>query len=201
MYICMCIALYSVLIILFTMCLACFCHSLFYDHNAGSKPSIFVKKFEQYLSTYDEELQSELRASYDGIEPIHYTRCLSLLAFKYRVWLSVGGFPEIVRSDSTSSSSSLSSSQSSSSASTATGRIFNTHLIIDPCGEVVCPSYRKLHLFDSPLAGLKESELTAAGDKAVLLENIFEQWTLAPSICYDLRFPLLYEGFASIGGV
>ena len=163
--------------------------------NTGTKPSLFVKKFEQYLTTKDVELLSELKEGYDGIEPIHYIRCLSLLAAKHRVWLSVGGFPEIVRSDITYPSSS-----SSPSSSTATGRIYNTHLMIDPCGEVVCPAYRKLHLFDSPLAGLKESELTAAGDRAVLLENIFEQWTLAPTICYDLRFPLLYEGFSSKGG-
>ena len=153
----------------------------------SSKPAMFVEKFKRILSNEvsPEQFRLESSSTYDGIEPINYVECLCLIAAKYQIWLSVGGFPEIVRSPTTNA---------------PTGQIYNTHLIIDPSGVVVTPLYRKLHLFDSPLAGLKESELTAAGDRSVLLDNLFGQWKLGLSICYDLRFPLLYESFSSKGG-
>jgi hypothetical protein len=111
-------------------------------------------------------------------DPTHILHILSLLAKKYNVYLSIGGFPELV------SSSSSSSSSSATSASVTAEKMFNTHLILNNYGEFLninqtkCTTtttttsssnsvdlpyggmYRKIHLFDCPLVGLQESKLT-----------------------------------------
>lgn len=82
---------------------------------------------------------------------------LCQLAREYGVWLSVGGFPEQRTTDHQSESDG--SSVSSSGAGNA--KMSNTHILINAGGEVVSPVYRKIHLFDSPLANLKESQHTS----------------------------------------
>ena len=59
--------------------------------------------------------------------------------------------------------------------------------MINAEGEICC-IYRKVHLFDAPLVGLKESNWTQRGTE---ISDLIETpaGLLATSICYDLRFP------------
>ena len=81
------------------------------------------------------------------------------------------------------------------------GRSFNTCVHLAPTGEVV-KLYRKIHLFDVDLADgtrVLESRGTAPGDRAVVTETPFGP--LGLTVCYDVRFPLLYQALADLGAV
>lgn len=94
------------------------------------------------------------------------------LAIKHHVYLIGGGTPELVPGDS--------------------NRTFNTAVVINPGGHLIA-RYRKIHLFDVDIPGttLKESDATAAGDEAVVVDIAGAPVGL--SICYDVRFPELYR--------
>lgn len=76
----------------------------------------------------------------------------------------------------------------------------NTHVVIDSNG-VIRGSYDKLHLFDVELpaqgVSLRESASTAAGDEGVVVRDT-PVGTLGLSVCYDLRFPQLYQALAQV---
>jgi deaminated glutathione amidase len=91
------------------------------------------------------------------------------------LWISVGGFQEKVPGDSVD----------------GVGKIHNTHIIIDDAGRIVA-KYRKMHLFNFPDAGLNESALTVAGTTTEVCETPFGLH-LGLSVCFDLRFPSLYQ--------
>lgn len=81
------------------------------------------------------------------------------------------------------------------------GRAYNTCVHLDPAGELRA-MYRKIHLFDVDLADgtrLLESRYTEAGDTPVATELQFG--SLGLSICYDLRFPHLYQRLVDLGAV
>lgn len=80
-----------------------------------------------------------------------YATFLCSLAKKLGVWLSVGGFPEQV--SSINKCEQVESEGNSSPNTETTNKVYNTHFIISPSGSIV-DRYRKIHLFDSPLAGL-----------------------------------------------
>jgi predicted amidohydrolase len=95
------------------------------------------------------------------------------LARTHGVWLIGGGTPERVVGDAR--------------------RAYNTAVVIDPAGALVA-RYRKIHLFDVDIPGgavLRESDATAAGQEAVVVEIAGARVGL--SICYDVRFPELYR--------
>ncbi len=76
------------------------------------------------------------------------------------------------------------------------GRFYNHSDLINPDGQAVA-SYNKIHLFDIQLEGKPptgESQRYAPGDAATLAQTPWGPWGL--SICYDLRFPHLYRGYA-----
>jgi predicted amidohydrolase len=78
-------------------------------------------------------------------------------------------------------------------------RVYNTSVVLGPDGELL-DSYRKVHLFDIELDGsveYQESATVAPGDEAVTVET--ELATFGLSICYDLRFPFLYQTLAHRG--
>ena len=80
-------------------------------------------------------------------------------------------------------------------------RGYNTCVHLDAAGEIRA-MYRKIHLFDADLADgtrLLESRSTAAGDTPVVTEMPFG--TLGLSICYDVRFPRLYQRLVDLGAV
>lgn len=81
------------------------------------------------------------------------------------------------------------------------GRAYNTCVHLGPGGDVRA-LYRKIHLFDVDLADgtrLSESDGTAPGDAAVVTETPFG--LLGLTVCYDVRFPLLYQALVDRGAV
>lgn len=72
-------------------------------------------------------------------------------------------------------------------------RPYNACVVVDPGGQVL-GIYRKIHLFDVTLPSgqaYEESRSTSAGDEAVTVD--IEGFRVGLSVCYDLRFPLLYD--------
>jgi deaminated glutathione amidase len=78
-------------------------------------------------------------------------------------------------------------------ADDATGRLRNTAVHVDPSGEVAA-RYTKLHLFDVEVDGrtYRESDREDAGD-APVLTHAADGASVGLAICYDLRFPALFE--------
>ena len=100
------------------------------------------------------------------------------LAQELGVWLFPGSFAE--RSDHP-------------------GFVHNTATVIDSDGAVRAV-YRKLHLFDVAIPGgatFTESDSVVAGEEAVVVDTPFGRVGL--SICYDLRFPELYQRLRDAG--
>lgn len=94
------------------------------------------------------------------------------LARRHSLWLSLGGFQEKSR-DAT--------------------KLHNCHVIIDHEGRTVT-SYRKIHLFNVDIPGgpvLMEGKFTAPGTGLVACKS--PAGRLGLSICYDLRFPEVYQ--------
>lgn len=129
-----------------------------------------------------------------------YLTALGLLAGRLNIWLSVGGFPESVPGGSEGA---------------PVTHVYNTHVLIAPSGKLCEPVYRKIHLFDCPLVGLRESATTAPGGSVSVIDTGFANIGL--SICYgklimdmtfipfcliifssviDLRFPELYASMS-----
>jgi predicted amidohydrolase len=79
------------------------------------------------------------------------------------------------------------------------GRLLNRGFVIDGTGEVRA-TYDKLHLFDVDLAtgeSWRESALYAPGERAVVADTPLGP--LGLSICYDVRFPALYQALTDAG--
>lgn len=73
------------------------------------------------------------------------------------------------------------------------GKPFNTAVLINGSGEIVC-KYSKLHMFDVELSNgisAKESDTKQAGSKIVTADTEIGHFGF--SICYDMRFPELYR--------
>lgn len=100
---------------------------------------------------------------------------LGQLAQKYGSFLSVGGFPELIDSD----------------VDGIKHRMANTHVVFGRDGHLLSHRYRKIHLFDCPFVALYESRLTAAGSEVVSVD--LDGWRVGLTVCYDLRFPALFE--------
>jgi predicted amidohydrolase len=79
------------------------------------------------------------------------------------------------------------------------GRLRNTAIHAAPDGEIAA-IYTKMHLFDVEVDGraYRESEHEDAGDDVVLIETAGGV-SVGLSICYDLRFPMLYEELGQRG--
>ena len=78
-------------------------------------------------------------------------------------------------------------------------RIHNTSVVFDREGEEIA-RYRKIHLFDVTTpdgASYKESQTVKAGETVVTYDC--EGVTIGCSICYDLRFPDLFQALAEKG--
>ena len=94
------------------------------------------------------------------------------LARRHDVWLSLGGFQE-------------------RSADPSEQRIYNTHVVVDSAGAIRA-TYRKIHLFDVPMTGLMESRQALPGDLGLIACDS-PCGRLGVTICYDMRFPELYQ--------
>jgi predicted amidohydrolase len=73
-----------------------------------------------------------------------------------------------------------------------TEKAYNTSILIQNDGELIA-QYRKIHLFDirTPQLVLEESKRTKAGKEIVVVDH--EIGKLGFSICYDIRFPNLFQ--------
>jgi len=81
------------------------------------------------------------------------------------------------------------------------GQCANRAILIGPDGAVQA-TYDKIHMFDVDLPTgerHRESSLYTPGEAAVVAPTAFGP--LGLSICYDLRFPLLYHALAQAGAV
>lgn len=79
------------------------------------------------------------------------------------------------------------------------GRFANRSVLFGPDGAQVA-TYDKIHLFDADIAGLnayRESATYKGGEHAVTAP--LDPFTLGFSICYDMRFPKLYNSLANAG--
>jgi nitrilase len=75
---------------------------------------------------------------------------------------------------------------------------YNTSVFIDPKGSITT-KYRKIHLFDATINDklVREADCFKAGQKPMMVK--VGEMKLGLSICYDLRFPQLYQGYTSRG--
>jgi len=80
----------------------------------------------------------------------------------------------------------------------ATPKVYNTSVLINPRGKAAA-LYRKMHLFDAVIGGLaiRESEVFRAGQRPVM--SRVQEFNVGLSICYDLRFPELYQTYSRNG--
>ena len=107
---------------------------------------------------------------------------LRAVAAEAGVWLLIGSFQERVEGE--------------------TRRYHNTSVLVDGTspGAPIAATYRKLHLFDIDIAGgesQRESDWIVAGDAPVVTPIAGVPTGL--TICYDLRFPLLYQSLVDDG--
>lgn len=104
---------------------------------------------------------------------------LAAQARRWRLWLVAGSIPCATRPDGTPVSD---------------GRVRATCLVFDDQGELRA-RYDKVHLFDVQVADVQASYQESAtfepGDQAIVVPT---PWGgLGLSICYDIRFPLLFQ--------
>jgi nitrilase len=100
------------------------------------------------------------------------------LAKKHRIFIHAGSIMERIDGDE---------------------RIHNTSVVFNRDGEEIA-RYRKIHLFDVTTpdgAAYKESATVKAGEAVVTYDC--EGVTIGCSICYDLRFPDLFQALAEKG--
>ena len=84
-------------------------------------------------------------------------------------------------------------------------RPFNTSCVVGPSGDVVA-KYRKIHLFDVVVgvgASFRDSAATSSGSsvETAQLELQGGAVNVGLSVCYDLRFPALFQRLADLGAV
>ena len=80
-------------------------------------------------------------------------------------------------------------------------RCFNTSVFLSQTGEIKA-TYRKIHLFDVNIddgPNLQESKQTSGGEHTVVVDSLCGK--LGLSICYDLRFPQLYQQLVDLGAI
>lgn len=80
------------------------------------------------------------------------------------------------------------------------GRFANRSVVFGPDGAMLA-TYDKIHLFDATIEGLnayRESATYKGGEEAVTVP-LGDEFTLGLSICYDMRFPRLYNALANAG--
>eukprot|EP01113_Clastostelium_recurvatum_P008660 TRINITY_DN14112_c0_g1_i1.p1 TRINITY_DN14112_c0_g1~~TRINITY_DN14112_c0_g1_i1.p1 ORF type:complete len:318 (-),score=70.45 TRINITY_DN14112_c0_g1_i1:129-1082(-) len=112
------------------------------------------------------------------------------LARTHNMWLSLGGFHELLQDRP---------AVIPDDPVDAPSKISNTHVIVNSDGDVV-QVYRKMHLFDINIPGgpvMRESRLVEGG---TLLETCDSPvGKLGLSVCYDVRFPDVYISLALQG--
>ena len=85
----------------------------------------------------------------------------------------------------------------------ADGRVRNSSLAFDPAGACVA-RYDKIHLFrfDNGVERFDEARVLERGTEPRMFElpsRDGRRWRIGMSVCYDVRFPELYRGYAAAG--
>ncbi|TPQ26629.1 carbon-nitrogen hydrolase family protein [Cupriavidus pinatubonensis] len=99
------------------------------------------------------------------------------LAREHAIWILIGSLVVIAEQD----------------------RLANRSYLIGNTGEVLA-RYDKIHMFDATLPGgraIRESSTYAPGARAMVAHTPLA--SIGMSVCYDLRFPLLYRAMAQAG--
>ncbi|KZN37304.1 hypothetical protein N474_07050 [Pseudoalteromonas luteoviolacea CPMOR-2] len=108
----------------------------------------------------------------------HWVSELSSLCQAKQVWIAAGTMP----------------------IDSGTGRYFAASCLFNAQGELVT-TYNKIHLFDADVADsskhYRESEFTQAGSEIQVVDSPFGR--LGLSVCYDVRFPGLYQMQRELG--
>lgn len=147
-----------------------------YRQNADHGPALVVlpESFALFggKNTLNLEHQEPL-----GDGPIQQR--LAKLAIKYEVWLAGGTIP---------------------TTSHRPDKFMATLAVFNPKGELVA-HYQKIHLFDVDVAdntgAYRESDTTVPGERIVLFD--LEGITVGLAVCYDVRFPGLFQVLADKG--
>ncbi|HEY6598806.1 MAG TPA: carbon-nitrogen hydrolase family protein [Pseudomonadales bacterium] len=146
--------------------------------RAAERGATFVMLPEAFAFIGPDAQKQEITEPLPDGGPI-LERCRRLAA-KHRVHLLLGGFHE---------------------RSGEKGKAYNTGVHLDTTGAIVS-CYRKIHLFDVDLADgtrLNESDRTIAGKDVVVTPTPFGP--LGLTICYDVRFPALYQQLVDKGAI
>ncbi|MBV6494894.1 MAG: Deaminated glutathione amidase [Turneriella sp.] len=142
--------------------------------EASSKGSTYALLPENF-AFFGSEKEKLKRANFISTEVFEF---LKNSALKYNLTLTGGGFP----------------------TPATPAKVYNTALTFSPKGEEV-NRYNKIHLFDvapGDNVEYRESRSTEAGDKIAPLFSL-DKFLLGITICYDLRFPYLYQNLAANG--
>lgn len=127
---------------------------------------------EMFCCPYDNRCFPQYAEEVGG--PIWST--LQAMARNNEIWLVGGSFPE-----------------------RAGEHLYNTSFVFSPSGQQVA-RHRKIHLFDIDIQGgqcFRESDILSAGHTLTVFETPFGTFGLC--ICFDLRFPALFEAMADQG--
>ena len=80
-------------------------------------------------------------------------------------------------------------------------KLVNRSFLIGPEGDILC-KYDKIHLYDVDLPNgetFRESDTYLSGNRAVIAKIKKNKVKIGLTICYDLRFPNLYQDLAANG--
>jgi len=148
------------------------------ERSKGKSSILFLPECCDYVGSNVDETIS-LAETLSG-ETVNFYKDLCVTN---KLWISFGGIHEIATDD----------------AGKETGKIYNTHVIINSKGEFA-GIYRKLHLFDveTPEFKFRESKIVAKGHG--LTKPIDTPvGKIGMQICYDIRFPELALSMNSLG--
>jgi predicted amidohydrolase len=135
--------------------------------RAGGAAMLFTPEMSGLLDRQRERGRASIRS--EGEDPV--LAAVREAARREGIWVHLGSLA-IARED---------------------GRLANRAFVIDDTGEVRA-RYDKMHMFDVDLAtgeSWRESNAYTAGDEVVTVETPLGKLGLA--ICYDVRFPALFE--------
>jgi predicted amidohydrolase len=148
--------------------------------EAAQRGAELVLLPENFAFMGTEEDKRSIAEELAGSGPI--VSALRAMAAEAKVWVIGGGMPE---------------------RSADPARPYNTSCAVAPTGEIAS-SYRKVHLFDVEVgdgASYRESASTSAGTSVDVLTARLggEDVRVGQTVCYDLRFPALYQRLVDAG--
>ena len=147
-----------------------------YESIATGARLILTPEVSNFISNNEELRWSVL--SVESEDPI--LRLVKKVAFENNVWILMGSLAIKINE-------------------TIRNLYINRSFLIGPNGKVVA-RYDKIHMFDINLSdkiNFKESKYFRPGSKAILVKTHFAK--LGMTICYDLRFPNIFNRLANAG--